>query len=321
MKTPLTIFYFLLIFPLYSQNNPLPQMTDWFLSTGDWGNDPQLYIREYGKKDGDPIIMLHGGWGAEHKGMIESVKDLADEHRFIFYDQRGSLRSPFPDSLITFENHIEDIERLRIELNLEKITLVGHSMGAVLASAYAAKYPDQIKRLVLLAPAYLKNPIPENSLELLNEQRNQQQKFMERNEVKKEFEKYALNREDASSLSSRANTADFRINFANRMLYDITKWSMLTGGRALYKGHVFGLTEASYPKDGWNFFEDFKKGTYPISIIIGDHDFLDFGNGLINSWVKEVSRIQLSTIENAGHIIWIDQPKVFSMELKKSLTD
>jgi len=114
----------------------------------------------------ETIVMLHGGWGGEHSGFMAAVGDLKEQYHFVFYDQRGSLRSPSPDSSITFDRHVEDLELLRRELNVEQLRLVGHSMGAVLASAYASKYPHRIKRLTLLAPAYLKNPIPEEDEEL-----------------------------------------------------------------------------------------------------------------------------------------------------------
>src|SRR3990170_2076324 len=138
-----------------SKPEQLPGLKDWFLSTGNWEKDPQLYVLEFGNGS-DTIIMLHGGWGGEHSGLINAVKDLKDQYHFILYDQRGGLRSPCPDSLVTFNNHIEDVELLRKELKLDKLTIVGHSMGAVLASAYAAKYPQRIKQLILLAPARLK---------------------------------------------------------------------------------------------------------------------------------------------------------------------
>jgi proline iminopeptidase len=138
----------------------LPRVDDWFLSTGNWQSDPQLYVREFG--DGSElVVILHGGWGGDHSGLLEAVKDLKARYRFVLYDQRGSLRSPSPDALITFDRHIDDLERLREELHVDRLNLVGHSMGAILASAYAAKHPQRIKRLTLLAPAYLKNPFPE----------------------------------------------------------------------------------------------------------------------------------------------------------------
>ncbi len=88
------------------------------------------------------------------------------------------------------------------------------------------------------------------------------------------------------------------------MLYDITKWTLLNDGPALFKSHVFPLVEATYPSSGWDYIQEFKKRAYPVSIIIGDHDFLDFENRLIKKYASEVPRIRLNIIENAGHVVW-----------------
>lgn len=297
--------------------SPLPRIADWFLSTGDWHNDPQLYVREFGGGT-ETIIMLNGGWGGEHGGFMAAVEQLKDEYHFVFYDQRGSLRSPSPDSLITFDRHIEDLELLRKALGLEKLNVVGHSMGTILASAYAAKYPERIKQLTLLAPVGLKNPVPEQNRDLLQQGAEAFDSFLNRPEVAQELEKYRLNRTDPP-LSSQEETSKFRINFARRMLYDVSKWQYMMGGRALYKGHVFQLTANTYPASGWNYIHEFKQQAYPVRIIVGDHDFLDFDNLLIRHWTKEVPRIELDIIQNAGHIIWLDQPDIFASALRKAL--
>jgi proline iminopeptidase len=51
----------------------LPRQFDWFLSTGDWHKDPQLYVREFGTGD-ETVVVLHGGWGAEHSGLVDAVR-------------------------------------------------------------------------------------------------------------------------------------------------------------------------------------------------------------------------------------------------------
>jgi proline iminopeptidase len=295
----------------------LPRLTDWFLSTGNWQNDPQLYVREFGRGS-EPIIMLHGGWGAEHSGLIEAVRALEDRYRFIFYDQRGSLRSPSPDSLITFDRHIEDLELLRKELHQDTLTIVGHSMGAILASAYASKYPLRIKQLVLLAPAHLKNPLPDADKVLLDQQSASLETFLNRREVAKELNTYGLDRTDRP-LTSREQTAKFRINLYKRMLYDVSNWTRLTGGRGLYKGHVGELTSKTYPPSGWDYIQEFNRRTYPVGIIVGDHDFLDFGNGIIKKWARNAPQIELSIVKNAGHLLWLDQPDVLAVELLRHL--
>jgi proline iminopeptidase len=294
-------------------------MDDWFLSTGNWQTDPQLYVREFG--DGSElVVLLHGGWGGDHSGLLEAVKDLKARYRFILYDQRGSLRSPSPDATITFDRHIEDLERLRVELKVDTLNLVGHSMGAVLASAYAAKYPQRIRRLILLAPAYLKNPIPAEDRSIKDAQDASLQAFLNRPEVTHELERYRLNRSEPP-LSSSEETAKFRINLYRRMLYDIRQWRALMGGRALYKGQVDALTTKTYPASGWDYLADFRRYAWPVGVIVGDHDFLDFGNRLIRKWVDGVPQIRLSIVERAGHLLWIDQPQRFAAELHRHLDE
>jgi proline-specific peptidase len=295
----------------------MPGLKDWFLSTGNWQNDPQLYVLEAGT-GADTVVMLHGGWGGDHSGLLEAVKGLENQYHFVFYDQRGSLRSPFPDSLITFNNHIEDLELLRKALGLDKMTLVGHSMGAVLAGAYAAKYPGRIRQLILAAPAPLKNPVPEADQALQNQGQQAAQAFLNRPAVTQELNKYGLNRK-TPALSPQEETGRFRIEFAKRMLYDVGKWPRLTGGRALYKGNVFELTAKTYPPSGWNYVQAFANQSYPVSIIAADHDFLDFNNLLVRKWAGEVPRLKLSVVENAGHLLWVDQPEMFAKVLVQHL--
>ncbi|MEK6154072.1 alpha/beta hydrolase [Flavobacteriaceae bacterium 3-367] len=294
-----------------------PKMQDWFLASGNWENDPQLYVREFGSGK-DTIIMLHGGWGAEHSGLVNAVKDLRADFRFFFYEQRGSLRSPFPDSLITFDQHIEDLELLRKELKQERLTLVGHSMGGVLASAYAQRYPERIKKLILLAPARLREPLPETDKELQHQEYLASVAYRNRPEIEEELDKYGLNRK-SPPLSSKEETMKYRINMGKLMLSDISKWPKMTGGRALYKAHVYGLTEKSYPPDGWDFIAEFRKRDYPVVIISGNHDWLAFGNLLNKKWTEDIPHMTFHEITDAGHLLWIDQADELTRALRQYL--
>lgn len=294
-------------------------MQSWFLSTGDWQSDPQIYVREFGTGS-DTVVLLHGGWGAEHSGMITMVKGLEKEYKFFAHEQRGSLRSPFPDSLITYDNHIMDVELLRNELGLDKLTLLGHSMGAVLASAYAQRYPEHVQKLILVSPAYLKNPFPDADMELLQNSQKAYESFSTNEKFDKELKHQNLLREQPK-LSSKEETIRNRISFANMMLYDVRKWNKLNNGRALYKGNVYALTERTYPEEGWNFIEDFKEQSYDISVIIGDHDRFDMGNHIFRKWTAEVPRAKFVSIEKAGHLLWIDQPENLTKALRETLTN
>lgn len=303
--------------PLQRKPITAPVTKDWFLSTGNWQTDPQLYVCEYGSGK-DTVVILHGGWGGDYSGLLIAVANLGNQFHFVFYDQRGSLRSPFPDSLITFQQHVQDVERLRSELGIEKLNLVGHSMGAVLASAYATSYPNRIRRLVLLSPAALKNSLPADEKVLFDSANKKFTEFLNRPAIEEELEHYNLKR-TSPPLSSREETMKFRILTFNRMFFNVSKCQDFRGDRALYKGNVYELTEKTYPSSGWNYVQEFSKQNYPVTIIAGDHDFLDFDNVLATKWSTEVPRIKLKIIKRAGHMLWLDQPGDFEKNLALAL--
>ena len=108
-----------------------------------------IYYVEFGK--GSPLVVLHGGPGADHTYFLPWLLPLARTHRLIFIDERGSGRSErLQDvSKYTVENMADDVEAVRVALNLGKIDLLGHSCGGVLAEAYALKYQQHLNHLIL----------------------------------------------------------------------------------------------------------------------------------------------------------------------------
>ncbi len=112
-------------------------------------NGVMIYYTEFGK--GEPLVILHGGPGASHDYFLPYLLPLARTNRLIFIDERGSGRSQRIENAsgYTVENMVEDVEAVRKELNLRKISLLGHSYGGVLAQAYALKYQENLSHLIL----------------------------------------------------------------------------------------------------------------------------------------------------------------------------
>ena len=119
---------------------------EWYLRAED--NAAELYVYEVGK--GEPVVVVHGGFGAEYSSLLDAVSGLENSFRFVFYDQRGSLRSPAKPEFISIENHVQDLETLRKELGLEKMTIFAHSNGTLLTMHYLQKYPENIKNIVFV---------------------------------------------------------------------------------------------------------------------------------------------------------------------------
>jgi pimeloyl-ACP methyl ester carboxylesterase len=116
----------------------------------------KLYVKETGSKKGSPIIFLHGGWGMEHTPFVPYFAyqlDLASKHRLIFYDQRGSLRSPCKNyDSISVTKHVKDLERIRKQLNIDEFRIIAWSMGSFLAYRYIDKYEKHVDGLLAIGP-------------------------------------------------------------------------------------------------------------------------------------------------------------------------
>ena len=116
----------------------------------DVGDGHQIYMEQSGKRDGLPVIVLHGGPGGGCSPAMRRYFD-PDIYRIILFDQRGCGRST-PNASVeanTTWHLVADIERIRELLGIEKWTIFGGSWGATLALIYAQTHPSRAMQLVL----------------------------------------------------------------------------------------------------------------------------------------------------------------------------
>lgn len=103
---------------------------------------------------GSPLVCIAGGplLSADYLG---DLGGLTDHVELILLDPRGSGASSVPSDPATYrcDRIAEDVEALRLHLGLEQLALLGHSAGANVVYRYAETHPDQVERLVLVAPS------------------------------------------------------------------------------------------------------------------------------------------------------------------------
>ena len=111
-------------------------------------NGAKLWVVTVGK--GDPIIFISGGPGGAHVG-LRRFDSLASNYMLIYFDAFGRGKSDTAKDVkeYTIERDVEDMEGLRNALHLDKINLLGHSYGGVVAQGYAVKYPQHVKHLII----------------------------------------------------------------------------------------------------------------------------------------------------------------------------
>jgi len=110
--------------------------------------ETMLWVEEEGT--GPAIITLHGGPGGNHSYLHPNLSLFAKKHRIIYYDMRGHYMS----SLSTNRKYgiledARDLENLRKALKLDKIAVLGHSYGGIVAFEYALNYQKNISHLIL----------------------------------------------------------------------------------------------------------------------------------------------------------------------------
>lgn len=110
----------------------------------------EIYFEESGNPRGLPAVFLHGGPGG---GTDPKMRQFFDpkRYRIVLFDQRGCGKSRPSASLVenTTWHLVEDMEKLRKHLGIERWLAFGGSWGSTLALAYAERYPDRVTALVL----------------------------------------------------------------------------------------------------------------------------------------------------------------------------
>jgi 3-oxoadipate enol-lactonase len=104
--------------------------------------------------EGPPVVLLHG-LSATRRNVVQGSRALLRRgYRLIAYDARGhGASSPGPS--YAYPELVEDLEAVLEQLGLERVALVGSSMGATTAMAFALRSPDRAAALVQITPAYL----------------------------------------------------------------------------------------------------------------------------------------------------------------------
>jgi proline iminopeptidase len=109
-----------------------------------------LYLEEVGSPGGIPALFLHGGPGAGCESYHRRFFD-PERYRLVLFDQRGAGRST-PHAELRANSTwdlVDDIERIRAHLGIERWLVFGGSWGSTLALAYAETHPERVSALIL----------------------------------------------------------------------------------------------------------------------------------------------------------------------------
>lgn len=308
MKSLVQIIFLLIAVSVSAQQN---KYEEWYFNTKD---SLRIYVKESLSNSTDTVIVLHGGFGANHDYMLDATKGLEDQFHFVFYDQRGSLMSQpsAPEKYLTFDKNVGDIETLMKALNIKKAKFLCHSMGTLVGMEFLNQHPEMVKNMVLVGAL---TPVAKFAEDVFTKRQNEQVKFlMERKEVKDLLQPY----EKIQNLPPREAIRKWRIQFASVNSYQLNKsLQNFKGGMAYFNQRVANAMPKTVK---WNYdYRDAMNKNGKITVINGEYDFIDFGSKTYSGNIKNYPSIELKVIPNSGHNVWSDEPEIFKNELEKAL--
>jgi proline iminopeptidase len=176
----------------------------------------RIWYRVVGTGNATPAILLHGGPGFASYYM-KPLEALSSDRKIVRYDQLGAGASgPLTDTTkMTIKHFVDELETLRAHLGYDKVHLVGHSWGTILAVEYYRAHPDHVASLTLASAALDIPAWEKNARALLTTISDSSQKVIKKREAEKNYEapdyqaammefygKYVWRKPDSANLDS-----------------------------------------------------------------------------------------------------------------------
>lgn len=271
-------------------------------------NGAKIYYKTIGQ--GEPILFLHGGPGLEHSYFLPHFNELAKKYKLIFFDYRGHGKSDgdIDSAHIQLSYFVKDVEEMRKAFGIERVILVGHLFGGLLAESYALQYPSHVQSLILISPSSHESKYTVAASKVIKE-RVTQQDMIDRETIMSSPEFYRAD--------PKAYENIYRVNLRT-VFYDKTNIDSLQLSFPVgYKERSDRLMKM-YPEE-WFYFPGNKLQNIfsPVLIVYGDYDptpkecFEDLRHYLLRS--------TLLALPNSGQFPFIESKQKFFEEIEKFL--
>ena len=270
-----------------------------------------------------PVLFLHGGPGYNSYSFEKTIGAQLEAHMEIIYlDERGSGRSERPaDHDYKMTTLVADVEDLREKLGLPQLSLMGHSFGGTIALEYAARYPENVQKLVILDAAsdmpktfslwkiQIESRYPDAWKQALNGPSGQQLKLAEAKgdtcaEAKAEFnvEMAALQKVNGQDFHNWQQFHDQRYQQQQSAL-DNASGLRNTGE---FGGTYFG-PNGEFPCYRFTAFQRLKM---PVLVVVGKYDGA-IGKEQMKNLATHLQNAQFDEFDRSAHFAYAEQSNKF----------
>jgi proline iminopeptidase len=261
-----------------------------------------------------PVLVCHPGGPGFSSLFFGDLAGLWERFTLVLLNPRGTGGSgrPADPRAYQIEDYVEDVEELRQHLALEKILLLGHSHGGIVAQRYAAKYPKRVERLVLVSTAARFGAEAQDAMREGMDKRSGQPWYPDA--------LAALEAEQKGTFSTDEEMA--ALVFRELPLYFAHFGDAEAGYLDTMKTEPLNAdTLRLFNKEIFETFDlraDLELIKAPTLVITGEEDFI-CGPVCADELVEGIKGARKVIVGDSGHMIFVEQPEAFETEVAEFL--
>ncbi len=265
-----------------------------------------LFFREEGKDNKEKVVIIHGLYGSSDNWLTVGKK-LGLTHHVYMLDQRNHGRSPKSNEH-SYELMKEDLANFFEKQNVDKATVVGHSMGGKTAMYFATEYPEKVNKLVVVDIA------PKNYFQLEEKSQYYLHKNILESLIEIELTDFQSREEIADALRLKID-GEALIQFLLKNVYrdkETKQFACRVNASVIYDFLDEIISGVDY-----RWFEDrLPIFNYPVLFIKGEKS-----NYISETDIPKIKEIypeaNIENIPGAGHWLHAEQAQLFMDALKK----
>jgi proline-specific peptidase len=264
--------------------------------------------------DGEPLVCHPGGPGFSG-AYLSDLAGLARFRALVALDPRGTGRSDPPGSpdAYALDDYVADLARVQDHLGIDRMDLLGHSHGSLVALLYAARYPDRIGRLVLIAIGSRFHPEQVDAMHEAMQQRSSERWFDDASgAIQTEHEGRFRDDAELGQLLARGLPFHFA-NYGKKERYFVRlalKQSVHAAALRYFNTHEYFTFDVR---------PILASVIAPTLVVAGEKDFL-IDPAACREVVDGIPDARLETLEGAGHLPWFERPEEFTSAIRTFLT-
>jgi proline-specific peptidase len=263
----------------------------------------------YRREGSGPIMVCHPGGPGFSSMYLSDLAGLGDTFTLVFLDPRGTGESTTPADgrAYTTADYVSDVAELRLHLGEERLNILGHSHGGVVALAYAAEHPTRVRKVIAA-----------NALVRIQPDAMDEQMLRRRNEPWYDDARLALEQEEAGAYENEAELREITRRFWPMYFahFDERAERYVDERLVADRPNPDALRVFNEGIENWDMRPELSQIVAPTLVLTGAEDFI-CGPACAEDVAAGVATAEKVVIEGCGHFSFVEDPERFRHEVTR----